>query len=334
MCFNLGECISNRADIKKIDVDIENYWSNSRWMNRVWEESAKGEGARIVTPGFYSSTTTVTSDVSDVSNNFGDQLDIPWLVSNQTSNETIKSTNSSSGQVSNVSSHEIVIPATTFVQSLTVPANNLQPTVSYDTSTMPWLILKSPSSQSPLETSTTLASPSTSDLPTTTTTPHQTSPSSTTVSPTEWTTELATSKISIHPVHLPNTTDTPLSSTTVRPSTTTKRSTTRLTTSTNKNTTSSTAVRVPTTTTPTSRPQTKRQTTRKSGPTVAKTTPVPKSPVVVNSNSKAAANGAQQPSVSNYDVDVVFAIDEAISYITAQLEELKKRSGNKPIKQQ
>ena len=319
--------------MKKIDVDIENYWSNSRWMNRMWEESAKGEGARIVTPGFYSSTTTVTSDVSAVSNNFGDQLDIPWLVSNQTSNDTIKSTNSSSGQVSNVDSHEIVIPATTFVQSLTVPANNL-PTVSYDTSTMPWLILKSSSSQSPLETSTTLASPSTSDLPTTTT-PHQTptSPSSTTVSPTEWTTELVTSKISIHPVPLPNTTDTPLSSTTVRPSTTTKRSTTRLTTSTNNNTTSSTAVRVPTTT-PTIRPQTKRQTTRKSGPTVPKTTPVPKSPVVANSNSKAAANGAQQPSVSNYDVDVVFAIDEAISYITAQLEELKKRSGNKPIKQQ
>lgn len=305
-------------------------------MSRVWEESSKGEGPRIITPGIYGSTTTSSISTDVASTNWGDQLDIPWSIFQSPSNNT--KTSNSPSQVPNVLSNEIAGPATIPLQPPIVPAN------SYNTSTIPWLIQKSPSSHSPLQTSTTTLSTSTStarpfttvrptERPTTTSSITKirptTRPSSTTIRPTS-TTQQVTSKISIHPVHSANTTSTRLSSTTVRPTTTTKKPTTRLATSSPSSTNNNkTTTRVSTTSTirpssTTSRPQTKQQstTTRKSGTTVPKTT---KSPIlnVPNSNSKTAENVAQ-PSASHYDVEL--AIDEAITYITSQLEELKRRS--------
>jgi hypothetical protein len=107
-----------------------------------------------------------------------------------------------------------------------------------------------------------------------------------------------------------------LTSTTVRPSTAAKKPATKSTVP------SSTRVSTVRPTSPTVRQQTKRQstTTRKLSTKVPLTT---KSPVlnVPNSNSKAATNGVR-PIVINDDV----IIDEAISDITSQLEEIKREA--------
>jgi hypothetical protein len=79
----LGECIQIRPDIKKIDVDIENYWSTARWVKRLREESVKGDGPRLITPGIFGST-TISSILPNTqnfnkttSNHLEDQSDIP-----------------------------------------------------------------------------------------------------------------------------------------------------------------------------------------------------------------------------------------------------------------
>ncbi|EFX80455.1 hypothetical protein DAPPUDRAFT_224770 [Daphnia pulex] len=318
LSFSLqSECIQIRPDIKKIDVDIENYWSTTRWVNRLREESVKGDGPRLITPGIFGST-TISSILPNTqnfnkttSNHFEDQSDIPWLILKPLSDTKVSS---SSNVVPNVVSNEIVAPAA--IHSSTSPVNNLPkiPDVTpHVTSPIPWVILKSPVSEnhSPLKASTT---PSTSAKPLTTVRPpttHRSSTSPSTNKPTS-TTRRPFNKTGA----VQSTTVTRLSSTTVRPSTAAKKPATKSAVP------SSTRVSTVRPTSPTVRQQTKRQstTTRKSGTKVPPTT---KSPVlnVPNSNSKAATNGVR-PIVINDDV----IIDEAISDITSQLEEIKREA--------
>lgn len=56
----VGECISNKADkTTKLDVDVENFWSHNRWMNRLSEDFLTGDGPRVVAPGVFASTITL-----------------------------------------------------------------------------------------------------------------------------------------------------------------------------------------------------------------------------------------------------------------------------------
>lgn len=316
----LGECIQIRPDIKKIDVDIENYWSTTRWVNRLREESVTGDGPRLITPGIFGST-TISSILSNTqnfnkttSNHFEDQSDIPWLILKPLSDTKISS---SSNVVPNVVSNEIVAPAA--IHSSTSPVNNLPKiphVTSHVTSPIPWVILKSPVNEnhSPLKASTT---PPTSAKPLTTVRPPTTHRSSTSPSINKPTSKTQRPPNKTSNGSVQSTTATRFSSTsTVRPSTAAKKPATKSAVP------SSTRVSTVRSTSPTVRQQTKRQstTTRKSGTKVPPTT---KSPVlnVPNSNAKAATNGVR-PIVINDDI----IIDEAISDITSQLEEIKREA--------
>ncbi|EFX72521.1 hypothetical protein DAPPUDRAFT_254379 [Daphnia pulex] len=113
-------------DIKKIDVDIEKYWSTTRWVNRLREESVKGDRPRLITPGIFGST-TISSILPNTqnfnkttSNHFEDQSDITWVILKPLSDTKISS---SSNVVPNVVSNEIVAPAA--IHSSISPVNNL-----------------------------------------------------------------------------------------------------------------------------------------------------------------------------------------------------------------
>jgi hypothetical protein len=130
-------------------------------VNRLREESVKGDGPRLITPGIFGST-TISSILPNTqnfnkttSNHFEDQSDIPWVILKPLSDTKISS---SSNVVPNVVRNEIVAPAA--IHSSISPVNNLSkiPHVTpHATSPIPWVILKSPVSEnhSPLKASTT-----------------------------------------------------------------------------------------------------------------------------------------------------------------------------------
>ncbi|XP_057374926.1 mucin-5AC-like [Daphnia carinata] len=60
-----GECITNKPDKAKLDVDVENFWSHNRWMNRLSEDFRTGDGPRVIAPGVFASTITQEIETDD-----------------------------------------------------------------------------------------------------------------------------------------------------------------------------------------------------------------------------------------------------------------------------
>jgi hypothetical protein len=121
-------------------------------VNRLREDSVKGDGPRLITPGIFGST-TISSILPNTQNLFNkttsnhlkDQSDTPWLILKPLSDTRISS---SSNKVPNVISNKIVAPAV--IHSSTSHVNNLPKILHvtpHVTSPIPWVILKSPVSE-------------------------------------------------------------------------------------------------------------------------------------------------------------------------------------------
>lgn len=79
-----GECVHEELyDSRRINVDKENARLNRRWMNRVFEDFAVGEGPRIVMkplPPRSSTSIPITSSTSRPTTDYNQLDGIPWLI--------------------------------------------------------------------------------------------------------------------------------------------------------------------------------------------------------------------------------------------------------------
>ncbi|KAI9554661.1 hypothetical protein GHT06_019934 [Daphnia sinensis] len=296
LSFSLqSECIPIRSDVKKIDVDIENYWSNSRWMNRLSEESGTGDGPRVVIPGTFIPTTVS----SLIDKNFigtkipsmdpENQSEIPWLIlKSPDRNQSMSTVSLYTDDTNNIlespnkpSNHVYPTPVSVILHSSNTNKVTSKPIpvtrVPLNDENIPWLILKSPNETQ----STTAFNPTPPPLITW-------RPTSESIS----TTPSVTVGTSIHPTTLPSTTSrTPTTTTTMK-----------TTTRTPSNGTQSTIIRPPThqslgtiSSSTTKRPSTTKNAYTSRSPSTPSTT---KSPSIKNASTTKSHSTTKSPSIT------------------------------------
>ncbi|XP_057375611.1 uncharacterized protein LOC130696547 [Daphnia carinata] len=324
LSFSLqSECIPIRSDVKKIDVDIENYWSNSRWMNRLSEEYGKGDGPRVVIPGTFVSTVSPLPDKNFIGTRVPsmdpeNQSEIPWLIlkspDRNQSMSTVSLYTDDSNHIlespSNSGSYVNPTPVSVILQSsnankevFTAKPIAATPIVPLDNENIPWLILKSPNETQ----STTVIYPLVTHPPLITWRP---------TSQSTFTTPSVTVGTSIHPTTLPSTTSrvptktpttfkasittTTMKSTTRSPSNSTSPQSTIIRPPTHQSfdTVHSSTTKRPSTTTSTYTSSSSSTTKNPSNPSTTKSPSITKNPTLKNPSTSKSPSSTKNPSTT------------------------------------